>query len=258
MWFIDRNLVVSYRGEASESWTQGFTCMAGLNVTAETKVIFFMVATPGQANQQTDMAVSFNYVTNFWTQETKWAGNAACLWTPPGATVPVIVFGDGSGNVEQQTPGVYMDNGAAISRKLQTSWWGKEAGEQGYARIPLGAMYGQWSSTLPAPIDSKLQVLIGYDFEPPGTPVIWDPTSLLLAGTGTAGQPQVGDGTIPQYRFFVPPGPRGGRVERISLAISDVVNLNTPNDPGFQIDMVSLAIERLGGLARMGPLRTTG
>lgn len=257
LYFINRNLEVSYRGQSVESWTSGTTIVAALLVPAEAKLVWFCASVPGAASQATDYAIEYNYETNWWSQSMKWAGNAACLWTPPGGAAPVIVFCDGAGNVEQQTPGHYTDAGAAIVRQMQTAWWGKQIGEQGFIRIDMGAVYGQWGS-LPSPVASKIKLLLGYDFETPTMPVVWDPASLLAAGSGALGQPQLGDGMAAQFRFFVPPGPRGGDIERLSIVISDIVNPAQADDPGFQFDMVSVEVQPLGGLSRLGPLRTTG
>lgn len=131
-------------------------------------------------------------------------------------------------------------------------------GQQGYLRVPQINIFGAFGSIL-APIASKIQILIGYDYEQPTRQVVWDPKALLFPpASAQFGSTTPGDGAVAQFRAFTPPGPRGGTMESISFTISDTVDPNNPNDPGFAFDMVSAAIRRLGGLYRLGPSRSTG
>ena len=255
-YFCDRNLLCSYWGQPFEDLVQGMTCMKALVApNGQTEFRLFMVGTPGQANPATDYCLTFNYVTNWWSQSLKQAANSAVIWYPPGQS-PALVFVDGAANVSQETPGHYIDNGAPISRKMTTGRWGKQAGEQGFMRIPQLNVRGIFLSLPSPPINSMVKVLVGYDNEAPSRQAVWDPTQLLAAPVGP--NPAPGDGVAAEFRLFVPPSPRGGNIETITFTIEDVVNPAQPDDPGIGFDMLSASIIPLGGLERMGPLRTTG
>ncbi len=248
LYFCDRGMNVTYRGQSVEALVQGMTCMAAQVEPVQTELRFFMAATPGAASQDSDYCLVYNYITDFWSQSRKWGANAACLWNG------TQTFGDGSGNLLVETPGAFLDGGAPIGRSIQTAWWGKQMGSQSYFRAPQINVFGAFGSTTP----SKIQILVGFDYEQPVQPVIWDPTQLIAAASGAYGQASQPDGQLAQFRAFTPTGMRGGTMEAISFIIQDIVDQSQPNDPGMALDMVSLAVQPIGGLYRLGPLRSTG
>ena len=257
LYFCDRNLIASYRGAPAEALVQGRYCQAAeISPNGQTELRFFLVSSPGQANPTTDYCVTYNWVTNWWAASRKFAANSACIWYPP-AQAPTLVFVDSRGAVKQETPNHYLDDGAAVSRTIQTSWWGSQGtgSRQGYFMMPEGLIVGTFGN-MPTPITSQIQVLIGFDFELPSNLVVWD-SSALLAPPANSPQAQ-GDGMVAQFRFFIPVGPRGGTMESISFTLSDIVNRQTPDDPGFAFELMTCEIIPLGGTYRLGPLRTTG
>lgn len=262
LYFCNRNLEASYRGAPVEDLVnpygkpQMYLQSAVISPNGQTELRFFFVQTKGAANPATDYCVAFNWITNWWAPSRKFAANSATIWYPPQQS-PTMVFVDGSGNVKQETPNHFLDDGAPISRTIQCSWWGAQGTgtKQGYFMMPQGVLLGRFGG-MPTPISSKVQVLIGFDYEQPSTPVTWDQTALLAPPTNSP-LPQ-GDGMVAQFRFFIPPGPRGGTMEAISFTISDVVNQATPDDPGFLYELLTCEIIPLGGSYRLGPLRTTG
>jgi len=255
-YFCNRDVICTYWGQAFEDLVQGMTCTKALiSPNGQTEYRFFMVETPGAASQATDYCLTQNYVTNWWSQSLKQAANSAVIWYPPGQA-PTVVFVDGSANVSMETPGHFLDNGAPIARTMTTGRWGKQGGEQGYMRIPQLNVRGIFLSLPSPPISSKVKVLVGYDNELPSRQATWDPTQLLAPPVGP--NPAPGDGIAAEFRLFVPPSPRGGNIETITFSIQDIVNSATPDDPGIGFDMLSASIIPLGGLERMGPLKTTG
>ena len=254
LYFCDRNLIAGYKGAPAEGWVnpqgqpQMYLQSAVISPNGQTELRWYFVKTPGAANPATDYCVTWNWVNNWWSQSMKIAANSACIWYPPGQT-PTVVWVDGLGIVRQETPNQYLDDGAAIVRQMKTSPWGSQI-KQGYFMAQSIEVLGTFGG-LPTPIAAAIQVRIGYDFEEPSKPVIWQ-ESKLLSSTGP------GDGMVAQFRAFIPIGPRGGTMQALTFLFSDVPNEASPNDPGMALEMVTCEIEPIGGAYRLGPLRTIG
>ncbi len=242
IYFCDRALNVAYRGQPWEALVLGMTCTCAqlIKGSTDTEIRFFMAAKDGSATQVSDYCLTYNYATDFYAQNTKWAANAATVWSG-GA-----VFVDGAANVCQETPGVYLDDGAPIQLLVQTAWLGKQAGVQGYLRIPRVAFVGDFQGGA----SHKVLVQVGYDYEAPSAQVTWDPSLILAASPGQS------DGTKWQFRMITPRGPRGAMIQALSLIISDYDDAAPWG--GFAIDMVTAEVGMYGKLARLGQIRTTG
>jgi hypothetical protein len=254
MYFLDRNLQVSFRGDNIQSLTSGVTCSGGVLMPDRQELRFFFSAVLGSATPVSDYALVFNYHHNVWSKFTGWAGNAATLWQ--GA----LTFVDSLGNVRQEQSDSYLDNGAYVRALLQSGWVGKSNGLQGWLRIPKAALLGAFGS------GQKMQVFVSYDYENTAYEVDYSATQILnqqnyaaanLLPAYNANTPfGVTDGSAWNFRLFLPPSPRGGRVSSVSFTIQDTQD--QPNGSGFLLDALSVEIQAFGKLNRFGTSRSTG
>ena len=229
-YFMDRNLKVAPEGLDYNTLVTGHTCNAAIVMPDSQEILWFMSETANAAQPASDYALYWSPFTQFKAQHLKRAGSSATLWNG------TLVWVDAQGNVNVDTPGAYLDNGAVIPFVYQTAHLGKQAGVQGYLRVRRALLIGEYISP------ANLKVQISYDYEP------W---SRQVLG---AGQPQ--DGTRFQWRFAVPPGPTGGRIEAISFIISDYGDGG--NMGGFSLSDITLELGVFQGGYRAGVSRTTG
>lgn len=254
IYFIDRNLQLTFRGQQVSGLTAGKICNAAVLMQDRTEIRFFMSSKAGQAVPTTDYVLCYNYLYNVWSQFTKWAGNSACLWNNS------LVFVDSLGNVQQEQTNSYLDNGAFTQSLLQTGWLGKSNGLQGWLRVDKAALLGAFGSS------HNVQVNVAFDYEPSFTQVLYEASEIVnqqnyaaanvLPAFGANTPYGITDGSAWNFRLFVPPSPRGGRVSAVSFTISDVQD-SLPGS-GFALDALTLEIQSFGKLNRFGTSRSTG
>lgn len=254
LYFLDRNLQVSFRGVSVMGLTTGMTCNGGILMPDRQELRFFFSAVAGGATPVSDYTLVFNYQYNVWSKFTGWAGNSATMWQ--GA----LTFVDSLGNVRQEQFSSYLDNGAYVRALLQSGWVGKSSGLQGWLRIPKAALLGAFGS------GQIMQVFVSYDYENTAYEVDYDATQILnqqnyaaanLLPAYNANTPYgITDGAAWNFRLFLPPSPRGGRTSSVSLTIQDTQD--QPNGSGFMLDAVSLEIQAFGKLNRFGTSRSSG
>ena len=249
LYFISRELQVTFAGSDFNDLIRGKTINASVLMPNSTNLRWFCSAVAGAATAVSDYALSENYFLSFKSQFMNWAGNSCCLWSNR------LVWVDSLGNVNVETPGSYLDNGAPITFLVQTAWQGKEAGLQGYIRVPELIMLGQMTGAGSA----SCLVQAGWDYEPPSAQIEWSEQNILSPAIGSNGddggdQPPLPDGTRFQFRGFLPDGPSGGCSESIGLTISD--QMLTANYGGFALDGIQLKAGFFPGNYRLGSART--
>ena len=239
LYFIDRALQVTFKGVDYTGLLLSRTITASVLKPNSTNLVWFTSAVPGNSTPVSDYALCDNYLLGFSSSFTKFAANSCCIWNG------LLTWVDGLGNVNveapdqingQPNPNAYLDNGAPISFVYQTAWLGKNAGIQGYLRVRRALVVGDYISP------SNLKMQVAYDYEPPSAQVLG------------AGQPT--DGTRFQWRAAIPPSPTGGRIQAISLILSNYGD--TGNMGGFTVSDITLELGLFPGGARLGASRTTG
>jgi hypothetical protein len=259
LYFMDRDLVTSYRGADYTKLVAGRSLGAAMLMPNSTEIRWFSTAVPGAATAVSDYALSLNYYAaldaqgqpvSFKSKFTKWAANSCCLWNGN------LVWVDGAAIVNVETPGLYLDNGAPIQFLIETAE--VHSSLQGYMRATELALLGEFVGTGTATV----VVNCAYDYEPPSAPIQWDEQNILNPPSDGGGgdQPPLPDGTRFQFRGFIPDSPNGGCFQSIRFVISGQGVSGDPTDGstygGFALTGIQVNAGFFPGIARLGPSRT--
>jgi hypothetical protein len=136
------------------------------------------------------------------------------------------VWIDGSGNVWQETPEQYLDDGKSFRHRVTTSWL-SFAGLQAYQRVHRFEVLGDWFSA------HNLVASIAYDFDPAISQVttVYSPT----------------DPTVYQHRINL----MKHRTTAIQLTLEDnFAGINAPGE-GFALSSLTFEVSIKKGMHRL-------
>jgi hypothetical protein len=188
-YLLDRSLAVSYIGADVEGFTNaGQNCISAQLLKGTNQVRFGM---------DSGAVLVYDYFFQTWSNFTGLGHVAATV----AGGIYTIQLSDGS--LLQETPGVFYDNGAAISVRAVTSWL-QLGGINGFQRAYRLMLLGEYISP------HSLLVGVSYDFDPslvqntiitPTQPDYWG--SGTFWGLGASGSPDTWGGSYPIYQWRI-------------------------------------------------------
>lgn len=204
IYMLDRGLNLSYIGAPVEQYT--LPQARNLQISSATLVpnqwvIFTTVS---------GTALVYDYLYDQWSTFTNHPAIDSDLWF---GSSNLFVWASSSGVIYQQTPGAYLDAGAAIPLSLTTSWLtfgalaggasvaGGNSGMQGYARIYHALIVGQYYSP------HTLTVNVAYDYDTLWTGQVVQP---LTSATASIPSTALGLTTFGSASPFGSDSPFGG------------------------------------------------
>lgn len=208
IWQLDRGMGVSYIGYPVEALTKGNTVLSAINVPGTNQVRFTMSS-----------GVTLMYDT--------FVGQWGSFINIPALSSTVVnslhTYINSTGQVFQETPGLYLDNTSPVLMSFTTSWLNL-AGVQGYERFYQMLLLGQYISPF------KLNVQLAYDYNPS---IVQSSMVTPLAPEGSWGGQQVwGSGGLwggPSNVFEARVFPTIQKCESFQISITEVY------DPQFGI-----------------------
>jgi hypothetical protein len=186
IYLLGRDLTVNYIGAAVEAFNN-LTITAAKKMPNSRRVIFF---TNGS------IALVWDYFAEKWAVFTN--QNAADATVFGG----LITYVKPTGQLWQETPGLFTDNGAPILIGLTTSWL-SFAGLLGFQRVWRFGIEGEYRSL------HSLTVSVAYDGSPAALQTQTVVNAATLVGAGPPGDTILGDtenpgdGVYPPYEFIV-------------------------------------------------------
>lgn len=228
IYLLGRDLTTSYIGADVEAYN-GETVTSALIMSDRNEVRFTL---------QSGVVLVYNYFVRQWSVFTNLNAADSTLWQNLWAIVTP------TGQILQETPGVFTDSGQLIPLKVTTPWL-QFAGVQGYQRIYKLLLLGTYKSP------HQLLVSLAYDFNP--NPIQQDtitPAALTTWGStstwGAIGSVWGGAYPLYQWRVF----PQQQKCQAMQITIQDTAS---GLSPGESLSLSSLGLEfgMLGKLRRM-------
>lgn len=237
IYLLDRGLQVTYVGADVEAYNSDTVTSSAL-IPNTTQVRFTLAS---------GSALMFDYLAGQWSVHTNINAAGSCTFEN------VFTFVQPTGQVRQETPGVFSDAGQPIKLRLWTSWI-QLAGLQGYQRFWKLLILGEYISA------HQLLCKIAYDFNSSAVQTVSvDAASLLstsvYGGDATYGSGSPYGGTFPLYQWRIFPQSGRGRCQAIQIQLEDVQT--TPSE-GLSLSALGLEIGVEPGLARKQSARSFG
>ena len=236
IYLLGSNLVDSYAGADVESF----------NSARVTSAQLFPTSNQARFTLDSGVCLVFDYFVNQWSVFTNIAAVDSTTWQ--GQFVYVNAFGQ----VMQETPGVFTDNGKFI-RMRAVSAPISFSGLQGFARVYRMMLLGKYVSA------HQLLVQVAYDFSPAFTQQNYINATALIAPTtygssSTYGSDSVYGGASPTYQWRVDLVQQ--KCEAIQISIEDVQSSSFGE--GFSLSAITFLVGQKQGLNRVPATRTFG
>ena len=209
IYLLSRNFEVKYIGDAVEAYNSN-------NVTSAT-----LLESVNEVRFTLDSGISlvYDYYVNQWYTDGNISAADACIYNG------IYTYVDPGGILNEETPGVFTDNGAFIPISLLTSWF-SWAGLNGFQRAWKLLILGQYFSP------HTLNVSFAYDFNP-----------TLYAATPIP----VLSPPIPSYEFRV----FNKRQKCSAIQISLVETQSSPFGQGMSLSSFAFEVGIKRGLNRL-------
>jgi hypothetical protein len=219
IWLLGRGMEVSYIGAPVEAFTKTATVQSAVAVPGTTQVRFTL---------DSGITLMYDY---YYQQWGTFAGVPAISST---LYQSLHTYLNSSGDVFQETPGVYLDASNPVTMQFTTSWINL-AGLQGYQRAYFFYMLGQYITP------HFLQCGIAYDYNPAITQsTIISPNNYSLPYGGDSpygqGSPYGGPGDIEQWRIFL----ANQRCQAVQLTIQEIYDSSLGVSAGEGLRMSGL------------------
>lgn len=209
IYMINRSLGVTYAGMDVEQYNSQTITSAKL-INGKSQIRFLAAS---------GITIVYDYIFNQWSTFTNHLGVAADNWQGN------YVYATTSGNIFEETPGSYTDNGTGFNLFVQTSWLAL-ASVQGFQRVRRLIMLGDFING--ASSAHQLEIQAAYDFNPALMfPLTCEFTNSSVV-TGASSGPF-------QYRERLP----RQKCDTISLTIQE----NNTGDPAEYIDLTNISFE---------------
>ena len=232
---LDRSLGVQYIGAPVEAYNSS-TVTSAVLMPSSRQVRFTL---------DSGVALIYDYLYNQWSVSTGVSATAACVWQGKH------VYLRTTGQVMEETPGVYTDDGDFIRLSATTSWL-SFAGLQGYQRTCRLLVLGEYVSP------HLLGVGIAYDFDPEVSQQIQVDAGTLLTGEvyghGVYGIDTPYGGEYPLYQFRV--HLERQKCQSIQVTIQD--SQASAYGEGFSLSALALEVGVKVGLNRKSATRSFG
>lgn len=232
IYLLDRSLGVSYVGAAVEDLVQGNTVTSALLMADVNQVRFTL---------SSGVTVVYDFLVGQWDTFTNVSATGAIV------SAGDFTYAQDNGLVNQETEGVFNDNGLPI-RMRAVSGWISVAGLQGYQRAYKLLILGSYIGA------HKLLVKIAYDFNPAFTQYTYvDATAVLNPSTygsdATYGASSVYGGTSQLYEWRINLARQ--QCTAIQISIEDV-QTTAPYNEGLTLSAFALEVGVKSGLNRRG------
>lgn len=206
IWLLGRDLSTQYVGAPVEKYNSN-TVVAALTIPGTNQVRFTL---------DSGVVLMYDYYFNQWGTFSGIPSVDSCLYQN------LHTYINANGQVLQETPGLYTDNGKPTVMQFTTSWL-NVAGLQGYQRAYFFYLLGTYVSP------HRLQVQVAYDYslspfhQSTITPNNFSPNY----GTGVYGtySPYGGPGDLEQWRVFF----QQQRCQAFQISIQEIY------DPSFSV-----------------------
>lgn len=222
IWLLDRSLNTTYIGADVEQFNQ-FTVKSAQSIPATNQVRFIL------DNSKTLM---YDYYVGQWGTFTNTRAISATLYN--NAHTYLNEFGQ----VQQQTPGTYVDGSQPVLMSFTTAWF-NVAGVQGYQRFYQALLLGTYHTPF------KLNVQFAYDYNPSPSHnelVVPDNASPVWGGLPLygGGATYGGPGNVLEARMF----PQIQKCESFQLKIDEVYDASygVPAGQGLSLSGLSLTL----------------
>lgn len=206
IYILARSLNVSYIGAEVEQYNSQVITSANF-IKGKSQIRFLC---------SSGLTLVYDYIFNQWGTFTGHTGTSATIWNS------LYTYANGS-VILQETPGVYSDNGAAITMLLQTGWLALSS-VQNFQRVRRFITLGDFTNG--ASSSHGVSVAAAYDFSTTFQSAI----SYLFGGINTSNPPKVF-----QYRERLPIQ----KCDSISLLITEL----TTGDPAEYMDLTNMSFE---------------
>lgn len=250
IWLLGRNMVVSYIGAAVEAYTKNALVQSAVSVPETTQVRFTL---------NSGITLMYDYFYQQWGTFVGVPAISSTLYDDKHTYL------NSSGEVFQETPGLYLDGSNPVVMSFTTAWISL-AGLQGYQRAYFFYLLGQYISP------HFLQVSIAYNFNPAPiqstliTPNNYSPAYGGVESVGNenpkgtqsygAQNPFGGPGDKEQWRIFL----TKQRCESFQITIQEIYDrsFGIPAGAGLTISGLNLIIAIARNFRSIGSVNSVG
>ena len=220
IWILQRNLQMKYVGAAVEAYNSN-TVISALTIPATNQVRFAL---------DTGTTLMYDYYFDQWGTFTGIDSTSSCLYKN------LHTYINDRGEVLQETPDVYLDNGSPVLMKFTTSWLSM-AGLQGFERAYQLFFLGTFHTP------HKLNVAIAYDYNTSATQqTLIQPTnySSPWGGDPSWGGSSVYGGSTPveQWRVFL----QQQKTQAIQVTVNEIFDSQYGTVPGLGLSLSGMAL----------------
>lgn len=161
IWLLGRDLTTTFIGAPVQALTSDATVGSAVNIPGQNEVRFTM---------STGITIVYNYFYNQWSTFSGVSAASSTIYQG------LHTYIDNSGDVAQETPGVYLDFDNPILMSFVTGWI-KLQGVSGYQRLLEIQLLGEYLSP------HLLNIQLAYDFLPDTEVALITPTNNNVSGT---------------------------------------------------------------------------
>lgn len=220
IWLLGRNMQTSYVGAAVEAFNSD-TVISALTIPATNQVRFAL---------NTGITLMYDYYFDQWGTFSNIPSVSATLYQN------LHTYVNSDGQVLQETPGLYSDNGVPVVMKFTTSWLsmvGLQGFERAYQLFLLGTFY----------TPHKLNVAIAYDYNTSAVQqTVISPTNYSApwggdpswGGSSTWG----GSSPVEQWRVFL----QTQKTQAIQVTVNEIFDASFGTVPGLGLSLSGLAL----------------
>lgn len=240
IWLLSRSLGTEYIGAQVQAYTSSSTVISALNIPGTNQVRFTM---------SSGITLMYDYYYRQWGTFTNIPAISSTLYNN------LHTFLNQYGQVFQETPGAYTDNGSPVLMNFTTAWMNLN-GLQGYERTYFFYLLGQYITP------HKLSIGIAYDYNPaPSQTVTISPDNYAApygfqAGPYGSGGNYGGPGNVEQWRVFM----QRQRCQAFQLSFQEQYDPSqgAPPGAGFTLSGLNLVVGSKRGFPTLKPSRSVG
>jgi hypothetical protein len=237
IWLLDRNLQAEYLGAPVEGFN-GSIVESAINIPETTQVRFTL---------NTGQTIMYDYYFNQWGTFQGAPGISSCVYQN------LHTYLDSSGQVFQETPGVFLDGTNPVLMSFLTGWIQLQ-GISGFQRLWELQLLGSYVSP------HLLNVQLGYDFGALSEQAIIEPTNF----TGVFGSDQLygqtspfgGPGSLEQWR--IQPATEQCQAFQISMEEIYDPSFGVPAGAGFTLSAITCVLGLNRGYRPIKATNTVG
>jgi hypothetical protein len=238
IWLLGRDLSTNYIGDAVEAYNF-YNVQSALAIPGTNQVRFTLT---------NNVTLMYDYYQKQWGTFTDLGAISACLYQN------THTYLNGSGQVFQETPGLYLDGSSPVLMGF-TSNWLSLAGLQGYERFYFLYLLGTYYTPF------KLNVGLAYDYnQGPSQTVLITPDNYVANWGGEAlwgsGQAWGGPGNVFEARVF----PSTQKCETFQISVQEIYDpsFGVPPGQGLSLSGFSAVVGQKKGYRTQKASRSFG